>query len=264
MLSRVVPSIESTDSLMQGAIAIAMHQMPGIDAAQVDAKIQEFADTVRKRVRGPQPQAILAHLHQFLFDELGFIGNTENYYNASNSYLPAVLKTKKGLPITLSLIYKLIGERLGLRIYGIGLPGHFMCAIETGDPTPMLIDPFGGGRVLTDDEAHHMVQERFGPEVEWSNELLQPVTHLHWLTRMLQNLLHVFGGAGQYADVASMLELEMLLWPKQTHLQRDLALVLARIGLSQPASVWLDTYLKNNPNDPQKGDLRQLLEVLTT
>jgi hypothetical protein len=61
-----------------------------------------------------------------------------------------------------------------------------------------------------------------------------------------------------------MLELEMLLWPDQTHLQRDLALVLARIGLSQPASMWLDQYLKCNPNDPQKGDLRQLLEVLTT
>lgn len=264
MLARHVPSIESSDALLHGAVAIAMHQMPQVDPSEVDGKLQELADTIRKRVRGPQPQAILAHMHGYLFDELGFIGNTENYYNASNSYLPSVLKTKKGLPITLSLIYKLIGERLGLRVHGIGLPGHFMCAVDTGGSVPMLVDPFGGGRVLTEEEAHHMVQERFGPEVEWSEELLQPVTNLHWLTRMLQNLLHVFGGAGQYSDVAAMLELEMILWPKQTHLQRDLALVLARIGLSQPASVWLDTYLKNNPNDPQKGDLRQLLEVLTT
>ena len=60
-----------------------------------------------------------------------------------------------------------------------------------------------------------------------------------------------------------MLELEMLLWPKQTHLQRDLALVLARIGLSQPASLWLNQYLKSNPDDPQKSDLEQLLEVLS-
>jgi regulator of sirC expression with transglutaminase-like and TPR domain len=81
---------------------------------------------------------------------------------------------------------------------------------------------------------------------------------------MLQNLLHVFGGAGQYADVAAMLEMEMILWPEQAHLQRDLALVLARIGLSQPASLWLDKYLKDNPNDPQRGDLKQLLEVLNT
>jgi regulator of sirC expression with transglutaminase-like and TPR domain len=208
-------------------------------------------------------QALLAHFHSYLFDELGFIGNTENYYTPQNSYLPAVIKSKMGLPITLSLIYKLVGQRLGLRIHGIGLPGHFMCALELSD-SAMLIDPFTGGRVCTPDEAQQLVAERFGPEVEWTDELLSPVSNLHWLTRMIQNLLHVFGGAGQYSDVAAMLELEMLLWPEQTHLQRDLALVLARIGMSQPASIWLDKYLKDNPNDPQKSDLRQLLEVLTT
>lgn len=263
LLSRQTSVIESSDALLNGAVAIAMHRMNNSDAAQVDAAIQRLADEVRRRVRGPQQQAILAHLHQYLFEEIGFIGNTENYYNAANSYLPAVLKSKMGLPITLCLIYKLVGERVGLRVHGIGLPGHFMCSVET-DGQPMLVDCFAGGRVLTPNEAHELMRERFGPEVEWSDDMLQPVSNLHWLTRMLQNLLHVFGGAGQYSDVAAMLEMEMLLWPKQTHLQRDLALVLARIGLSQPASVWLDTYLKANPNDPQKGDLRQLLEVLTT
>lgn len=262
MLAKQMSSIESSDALLHGAVAISLHQTPTADAAKVDAEIQELADAVRKRVRGPQPQALLAHLHHYLFEEIGFTGNTENYYTAANSYLPAVLKTRKGLPITLSLIYKLVGERLGLRVHGIGLPGHFMCAVET-DGDLMLVDPFGGGRVLTPDEAHSMVQERFGEEVEWSTELLEPVSNLHWLTRMLQNLLHVFGGAGQYTDVAAMLELEMALWPRQTHLQRDLALVLARIGLAQPASVWLDKYLKDNPDDPQQSDLKQLLEVLT-
>jgi regulator of sirC expression with transglutaminase-like and TPR domain len=67
----------------------------------------------------------------------------------------------------------------------------------------------------------------------------------------------------QYADVAAVLEMEMLLWPKQGHLQRDLALVLARIGMARPASMWLDSYLRNNPDDPQKTDLKQLLDVLS-
>jgi regulator of sirC expression with transglutaminase-like and TPR domain len=83
------------------------------------------------------------------------------------------------------------------------------------------------------------------------------------LTRILQNLLHIFGSNRQYADVAAILEMEMVLWPNQGHLQRDLALVLARIGMSRPASVWLDTYLRNNPDDPQRTDLKQLLEVLS-
>jgi regulator of sirC expression with transglutaminase-like and TPR domain len=150
-----------------------------------------------------------------------------------------------------------------LRVHGIGLPGHFLAGVEV-DGTLMLIDPFAGGRVVTQEEAHTKLQEMFGPDVEWTGELLQPVTNRQWLTRMLQNLLRTFGAAGHYADVAAVLEMEMILWPAQDHLQRDLALVLARIGLSKPASVWLDNYLKNNPDDPQKPDLQQLLEVLST
>lgn len=255
--------IESSDGLLVCACAIVMHQYPDLKIDEVDREIQIMADEVRKRVRGPQIQAIIAHLHGYLFDELGFTGNTENYYRASNSYLSTVLRSKKGLPITLALVYKFVGERMGLRIHGIGLPGHFLCAVET-ETGRMLVDPFAGGRALTRDEAWQVVQERFGPEVEWNEDMLQPVSHLHWVTRMLQNLLHVFGGAGQYADVGAMLELEMLLWPGQLHLKRDLALVLARIGLSHPASVWLDRYLRENPNDPQRKDLKELLEVLKT
>lgn len=263
LLSRQKATIESPDALLAGAVAIAMHKLPDVNVGQVDADIQCMADSIRRRVRGPQQQAVLAHLHCLLFDELGFVGNTENYYHPSNSFLPSVLRTRRGLPITLCLIYKLVAQRLGLRVQGVGMPGHFMCAVET-ETGPMLVDPFGRGRILTTTEAQLFLHERFGPDVEWSDALLQPVSNLHWLTRILQNLLHVFGTAGQYFDVAAMLEMEMLLWPAQAHLQRDLALVLARIGMSGPASQWLDKYLKDNPNDPQKSDLKQLLEVLTT
>jgi regulator of sirC expression with transglutaminase-like and TPR domain len=263
LLAAQLPCLNSSDGLVQGAIAISMHQMDGIEPVTVDATLQEYADVIRQRVRGSQPQAIIAHLHDYLFEELDFQGNSEDYYNTTNSYLPAVLQTRRGLPITLSLIYKIVAERLGLRSYGIGLPGHFMAGVEAGG-TLMLVDTFAGGRILSTDEAIDRMREAAGPETEWSDELLQPVSHRHWLTRMLQNLLHTFGSSGHYADVAAILEMEMLLWPQQSRLQRDLALVLARVGLTQPASMWLDIYLQNNPDDPQKTDLRQLLEVLTT
>jgi regulator of sirC expression with transglutaminase-like and TPR domain len=94
--------------------------------------------------------------------------------------------------------------------------------------------------------------------------MLRPATNRHWLTRILQNLLHIFGSKRQYTEVAAILEMEMLLWPNQGHLQRDLALVLARIGLARPASVWLNAYLRSNPDDPQRTDLKQWLDVLST
>jgi len=127
----------------------------------------------------------------------------------------------------------------------------------------MLVDPFAKGRVINQQEAHDRLRQIFGDEVEWSEELLRPASNRLWLTRMLQNLLNTYGSKGQYREVAAMLEMEMLLWPGEARLQRDLALVLARCGLSAPARVWLDKYLKTNPDDPQKRDLKQLLEVLT-
>ena len=280
LLGKAAASIDSPDALLTGAIAISMHQMEEVDAAAVDAQLQGYADTVRSRVRGRQPQALLAHLHAVLFDEEGFAGNTDDYYSPNNSYVPAVLQTKRGLPITLSLIYKVVADRLGLRTWGVGLPGHFLVAVEAVDaaatqnkaaqggygedgPPPMLVDAFAGGRILTADEAHERLQEMFGPEAEWSEEMLRPASNRHWLTRMLQNLLNVFGSANHFADVAAVLEMEMLLWPQHHHLKRDLGLVLARCGLSRPASIWLDRYLKSNPDDPQKGQLKELLQVLS-
>lgn len=263
LLANQLATITSSDALLNGAVAIAMHQLEDADPAAVDATIQGYADTVRTRVRGGQPQAMLAHLHEFLFEEMGFRGNTEDYYSPSNSYLPAVLASRRGLPITLSLIYKLVAERIGLRSWGVGLPGHFLVAVEI-DGSRMLVDAFASGRILTPQEAHERMQEMFGSDVEWHEEMLRPASNRHWLTRMLQNLLNVFGSTSHFADVAAVLEMEMLLWPEQNHLQRDLGLVLARCGFSRPASIWLDRYLQTNPDDPQKSQIKELLQVLGT
>jgi regulator of sirC expression with transglutaminase-like and TPR domain len=261
LLAGQVQTINSPDALFHAACAVAMHQDPGLNVLKVDRQIQAFADEVRRRVRGRQPQALMAHMHDYLFDELQFKGNTTDFYNPSNNYLPSVIETRLGLPITLSMIYKMVAQRLGLRSWGVGLPGHFLAGIEV-EGVSMLIDPFAGGRVLTADEAQSRMKEIFGDEVEWSDDMLRPASHRHWLTRMLQNLLIIFGSHGRYPDVAAMLEMEIVLWPEQSRLQRDLALVLARIGMAQPASLWLNRYLQSNPDDPQTNDLKQLLEVL--
>ena len=262
LLADQLPVINSADALIQGASAVALHQLKSADPTRVDDTLQGYVDTIRARVRGSQPQALLAHMHEYLFEDLGFAGNTLDYYNTSNSYLPAVVETKLGLPITLCLIYKAVAERLGFRTWGVGLPGHFLCGLDL-EGSRLLVDPFAQGRILTPDEARDRMREIFGEEAEWSEDLLRPASNRHWLTRMLQNLLNIFGSSGAYRDVAAMLEMEILLWPEQMRLQRDLALVLARLGMTEPASMWLDNYLKSNPDDPQCGDLKQLLEVLS-
>jgi regulator of sirC expression with transglutaminase-like and TPR domain len=261
LLATQLPNLNSSKALLHGAVAISRHQLDGVSVKDTERQIKYLADTVRSRVHGTQPQALLAHLHDVLFDEQGFTGNVEDYYNPMNSYLPAVLENKRGLPITLCLLYKLVADRLGIQSWGVGLPGHFLIGMDTGDSL-MLIDCFAHGRILSKDEAHEQLMLQFGPEVEWTDEVLRPVTHRQWLTRMLQNLLNVFGSEDRYPDVGAMLEMEMLLWPEQSHLQRDLGLVLARCGLSKPAYVWLNRYLQSNPDDPQMSELMQLRDVL--
>src|SRR5947207_528092 len=158
MLAAHVNSLNSPDALLGGAIAIAMHAMKKVDATAVDARLQHYADSVRERVRGNQPQAILAHLHSVLFDEEGFCGNAEDYYNTANNFLPAVLESRRGLPITLSLIYKNVAGRLGVRAFGINLPGHFLVGGELGEAV-MLVDPFAKGRLINQLEAHDRLRQ---------------------------------------------------------------------------------------------------------
>jgi regulator of sirC expression with transglutaminase-like and TPR domain len=261
LLSSQLSNLESPAALLRGAIAVANHQLDDVNVERIESTLDGYAREIRSRVRGSQEQAILAHLHEYLFEELGFRGNVEDYYNPLNSCLPVVIENKRGLPIILSMIYVLVAQRLGLDAWGIGLPGHFLAGVRTGD-TVMLVDPFEGGRIVTAEESHERLKLLLGAEQEWSEDYLEPLSSRQWLTRMIQNLLMVFTQSSRYPDAAAMLEMEIVLWPEQSMLERDLALVLARCGLSSPALKLLNEYIQTNPDDPQRPQLQQLAEVL--
>ena len=267
LMKKQMQHIESPDALLEGAVAISMHQVSESDVGTVDDRIQDYSRIIRKKVRGCQDQALVAHLHEFLFVDQEFKGNKEDYYNPMNSYLPVIINTRQGSPVSLCLLYKLVAQRLGLRVHGVGIPGHFLVGIETSKPVGdvrqrMLIDPYGGGQEITPEEAKESLEAGMGEEFEWSDRMLKPITNLEWLTRIAQNLIEIFAQKQLYAEVAAMIELEMLMWPKLTHLQRDLALVLARADLNQPALAWMTKYLQANPDDPQKADLLELIKML--
>jgi regulator of sirC expression with transglutaminase-like and TPR domain len=145
-------------------------------------------------------------MHAVLFDEEVFHGNMERYYNALNSYLPAVLDTRHGLPIVMSLLYKIVGEGAGLTVHGINAPGHFMVRVHC-DNAWMIVDPFYGGQVLTRDEAFDRLDRVAGKRLPRCEELLATPTHEQWLTRILGNLQHLFAAEGRHHDLAAMTEL---------------------------------------------------------
>jgi regulator of sirC expression with transglutaminase-like and TPR domain len=205
-----MPVVDTTEGLMRAAVAIAMHELPRANPEDVDRQIQHLADRVRRRLRSRSVHAVLAHLHEVLFAEEGFSGNVDDYYNVWNSYLPAVLDTRRGIPISLTLVYKLVAERLGLPVEGVNAPGHFLARVVSRSER-MLVDAFYGGRVMTDDEAFERIRQVTGQPVPPDKRLLRPATHVEWLARMLTNVQNIFAAQARQKDLAAMVELRGLL-----------------------------------------------------
>ena len=211
-----VQRLDQPQRLLHAAVAVAMHEMPDARVEAVEATLQGFADKVRRRVRSEDPRAFVAHLHDVLFDEADLRGNRDDYHNPLNSYIPAVLDTRRGLPITLSLIYVNVAQRLGLRAMGLNTPLHFLAAIDqaelgdTNDPR-LIVDPFDGGRTLRIEDIRqraHQSAAAWPPHDDL--DTLPIATPRQWLARLLQNLLHTFEQRGQSDPLAAMLELRML------------------------------------------------------
>ncbi|MGD9637118.1 MAG: transglutaminase family protein [Pirellulales bacterium] len=211
-----LPHLETTRGLFRAAFAIAQHERPTADVDQAEHVVASLAEAVCRRVHSTNPHARLAHLHDVLFELIGFRGNTGDYYDPANSYLPDVLRTRRGLPITLVLVYKCVGEGVGLRVHGINSPGHFLAAVETGEPSSadsswMYVDPFYGGELLHEPDILRRVAEATGQEAVASPQLLAPATGHQWIARMLANLQGGFAALGRERDLWAMQELQALL-----------------------------------------------------
>src|SRR5687767_1492578 len=164
-----LPNLNSTRKLLRAAIAVSMHALDDVEALRVEQRLEVLSLRVRERAPSGSVRAIQANLHAVLFDEEGFQGDMERYYSALNSYLPAVLNTRRGLPVVLSLIYKVVGEWAGLRVEGVNAPGHFMVRVRY-ENSWMIVDPFFGGQVLHREEAFDRVDRVAGQQLPRNEE----------------------------------------------------------------------------------------------
>lgn len=205
-----LPQLDTVNGLVTAAVAVSLHELGDADPLAVHDEIRTIGTTIRDRVQSDQKSAILAHIHDMLFEEMGFMGNHEDYYNPENSYLPWVLEHRRGLPITLTLIYKAVAEQVGISVRGINTPWHFMAAVEI-DGQMMFVDPFDAGRALNREEVFARIENTVGISVPPDDRLLAPATHGQWITRIIQNLIHVFGATQRQNDLAAMIELQALL-----------------------------------------------------
>jgi regulator of sirC expression with transglutaminase-like and TPR domain len=175
--------------LEQGLWLLAQTEYPEINVEAYKALLDSFAAEVGERLQpGSEPQELLSNLNDYLFGELKFAGNDENYYDPQNSYLNRVVDRRTGNPINLCIIYMLLARRLRLPIAGIGLPGHFICRYQS-IAAELFIDPFNRGKFLTKADC---IQYLTRGNYSLRDDYLAPVTPRRLLLRVCGNLHQIY------------------------------------------------------------------------
>jgi regulator of sirC expression with transglutaminase-like and TPR domain len=254
---------EAQLDLAEAALCIAWEDQGAGEPEVALRELDAIADAVRPRITGlTRPPNIIGVLNAYLFDELGFRGNTWRYSDPANSFLDQVLATRAGLPITLSVIYMAVGRRLGLPIVGLALPGHFLARyMAPGDD--MFVDPFNRGRMWTHAECEAQVAGFYGSAAPaLIEQIMIPPSSRAILTRILRNLKNTYVESGDFSHALAAVERIMLLAPDDAQEVRDRGLLRARVGRLHGALEDLDRYARMAPHAPDLAQIRQQVRVL--
>jgi regulator of sirC expression with transglutaminase-like and TPR domain len=267
-LAMAVQRPESEIDLAAAALLIARAEYPDLD---VQAYLQRLDRLAAAAGAGGLRQDALGRLHrvrEFLFEEQGFHGNTEEYYDPRNSFLNEVLDRRLGIPITLSLVLIEVGRRLGLTIHGIGLPAHFIVGFQTAEGCRVLLDPFNGGAVITPEGCQALVSRAMRRPVTLQEGHFAAVSKREFLIRTLNNLKAIYFKQEAWDKALRVCRRLLLLDPDNPCEVRDRGVVHANLGDLRRAAVDWETYLQSNPESPDaeavRSRLRRVRQALAT
>jgi len=224
----------------EGALAIAELIEPGTDLPLARSRISEIGSRVRSRIRaGDAPSEALQRV---LFAEEGFAGDTVSYDDPANSSVAHVLQTRRGMPITLSVVTVEAGRRAGLDLEGVGLPGHFVVG-GRDLPPGMFLDPFDGGALRDAQALTERVSKIIGTEIELPNEAFAPDSPRAILMRILLNLRRSYEVRDRFEEAMAALDCANALDPDEISFSRERGLLLLRIGRPEEALEELEAYV---------------------
>jgi regulator of sirC expression with transglutaminase-like and TPR domain len=210
----------------------------------------------------------LARLRSFVFDDLGFRGDRRDYYSPSNSLLHQVMKRRRGIPLTLSIVFMELGWRIGIPFEGVAFPGHFLVRLP-GEPRDLLLDPYKRGMMVHEEDCRQMLLESTGGRLSYDPALTASVGKRDMIVRLLHNLKGAYLRAGDDAQALAAVERLLVLAPDDAEEIRDRGLLLFRMHQYGRALDALTTYLESAAGAPDReaieghiGTLRQLLATL--
>ena len=263
--AKYVARPEREIDLAEAALRIAAEAYPALDIATYVAWLDAQGERARERLNpSSSPTLVIAELNRLMFDELGFHANVEKYYDERNSFLNEVIERRTGIPISLSLVYIEIGRRAGLRMEGIGLPGHFVVR-AAGAQWQVLLDPFNRGAELSRHDCEQLLLQTFGSGTPLLPQYLEPVGNRTFLQRMLTNLQVIYMQEQKWERALRVIQNGFSLKPERpgaAELTRARGLVhykLERWGEAERD--WLQ-YLLIAPDAPDAPLVRENLESL--
>ncbi len=219
--------------LAEAALLIAAEDYPGLDVGTYLARIDALADEIREEVDNAEDARTAGTaLTSFLYEREGYRGNHDDYYDPLNSFLNEVLDRRRGIPISLAILYIEVGARLGIAVRGIGLPGHFVVKLADAGT---YVDPFTGQVDLVEADCVERVRAIHGSSVPLEPAMLEPQTNRQILTRMLTNLRVIYRGREDMPRARAAIDRLIMLNPGAGQAYRDRAEVLAQIGEYQLA-----------------------------
>jgi regulator of sirC expression with transglutaminase-like and TPR domain len=243
--------------LAELSLHLAADEYPDLDIPTYLARLDVLADTLRPRLHGPLASQT-AELSALLFEDAGFAGNADDYYDPRNSYLCDVLDRKLGIPITLSLLAVAVGERAGLDVAGVGLPGHFVAKVTDGEAC-VVFDPFNGGGFLDESACEQLVSAVTGQPFELTDGTLDATPPGAVAVRMLNNLKGAYLRLSDFGRAARVIGRLIQLMPGDPVQRRDLGVSLIRAGKPGRAIDHLRAYLDLVPDAADADEVRTFL-----
>lgn len=243
------------------ALEIARDAYPDLNIEANLAKLDELADRIRGRCRpGASQRAILGQINWALFVEEGYEGNVEDYFDPRNSYLNEVINRKTGIPISLSILYWSLAERLGVTLSAANLPAHFMLRAEE-EAGPFFIDPFHGGDFLDHDACARRIAKLTGGGTSVSESQMTPAPPSVVVARMLRNLKAIYLGLEDFPAALQVQRRLAAVADDDPREQRDLGMLCLQLDRHGEAIDPLAAYLKARPEADDAPTTRQLLDA---
>ncbi len=257
--------------LARACLLIAEDAYPGLDVDGYVGEVERLALRLRGRLpRSAGAEEKVIALNQFLFDDLGYTGNADHYYDPRNSYLNEVMDRRTGIPITLAVLYMELGRKIGLPLEGVSFPGHFLVRLRMRGGM-LVLDPFSGGDPQDEQELRDRLR-RVIPQGATGgiplkelplDQFLEPATNRQIVARVLRNLKGIYRETDKPERMLEVLNRALVVSPDAASDLRDRGFVYQRLECYRAALKDLSDYVAREPDAGDMDDVRAKLVELS-